>query len=483
MSSCKPKHRCVAIFALLFFMGVSVHAAQPSLSSRLDVAVRKQVRKGTACSIHVRDVATGKSLYARRCDTAMIPASNMKLITTAAAADRFGADFACITRIGLWGGHLVVLGSGDPLLGTDIDPDHPYPSWFGTLKDQLADANVTVIGGDMIIDDTCFEDLRFHPSWDRTQADKHYAAQVSGVNYYRNCLDITVVPGSPITYSLFPRSAYVSITNSVKRGSKDAIGASRILGTNDITLWGTCKTAQGISTTIERPSAWLGYMLAEYLLANGISIQGKLVVRAVPELHGSAVQAAANKPQWLVAVRRPLSDILAACNQNSFNLAAESLFKLLGAAGSTGTVTSSPDDLQTSGSWHSGAAAVSAFLKRLGVRSDQFTIDDGSGLSPHNRISTAAITTVLCAMAGSPASAVYRDSLCTPSTGTLGKRHRFADCIGRIWAKTGYIKRVRAISGYCLDPNDTLLAFSIILNGPGSTAALDRIADAVMGVK
>jgi len=437
-------------------------------------------KRKTNFSIHFRDLSDGKTVFSRNCDTALTPASNMKLITTAAAVDMLGEDFTYETIFALYESNLAIFAGGDPLTGDPVIAQQAGVDIyyiFDNVLEQLKSRNITHFAGGLIIDNTIFDDERYHPSWPIEQANTWYAAQVDALNFNDNCLDVTFAPSTSMNaanYHVTPDTGYVNITNRCQTipGGKTAVGASRDHGTNNITLRGTCsiELVEPINVAIDRPSAFCGFVLAEHLLRNDIRFDGKLIIQ---RLYDEAGRLPKNMDVLLI-YRTPLEDVLLACNQRSLNLAAECLFKTLGA------YYQSPSGLpRQQGSWLTGRTAVQAFLDKLNIDPASYKIDDGSGLSRENRLSARCITTVLAYMYPEE---IYRRSLATPQTGTLQRNNRFDDPTykGRLLAKTGYIAGARSLSGYCRSNAGRWLAFSILANDGASSDVLDEIAQLMM---
>jgi len=409
----------------------------------------------------------------------------MKLITTAASLDLLGSDFQYETVFALDHDDLVVLASGDPLTGDPVLAKRKGESIleiFHQVVEHLKQRDLQEIPGNLVIDATIFDDQRFHPSWPVAQADKWYVAQIDALNFNNNCLDVTFIPAASekktVTYLTSPKTTYANITNkciTIKSG-KPAIGASRILDTNNITLRGRCRNEQTIYVTIDRPSAFFGHVLAEYLLAQGISIKGKMVIPDEPVKNKEEKWPA--EEQVIYTHRTPIHKVLQRCNQRSLNMAAECLFKTVGA------FYANQQQLHQPGAWPTGQLAVQSFLEKCKVSPDQFAIDDGSGLSPANRLSSRCLTSVLIHMYNHTGFEIYRNSLATPQVGTLKKSRRFSEpkYQDRLFAKTGYISRAWALSGYCQDKSDQWLAFSIIANKGSQSPRnlIDQIVKAMM---
>jgi serine-type D-Ala-D-Ala carboxypeptidase/endopeptidase (penicillin-binding protein 4) len=428
--------------------------------------LNKKTYKTTQFSIEFMNLESGREVFSYHDEVPLIPASNLKLVTTAAAIDQLGPDFTYQTAVGLLGGDLAVIAAGDPLIGDPViaeerkrDINYVFQKIYGALSDR----GVTAVAGDLIIDDSFFDDVRFHPSWPVDQANRWYAAQIAAMNLNNNCLDINLTPGkSPgqlVQVSLVPQTQYAQILNkcsTIQKGSDTAWGA-RSVDSNAITLMGACRQPIKLCVTIDRPSAYFGYVLAEYLVTKGIPIKGKLVVKRLRTDQGRV-------PPELDVIythQTTLADVITRCNQNSLNMAAECLYKTLGAYYG---VAAGQECRQ--GTWETGREAVNAFLKKIGVPADQYLIDDGCGLSKKNRISAAALTAVLKYTYSRPAAEMYQKSLAEPGEGTMRKRHIFRESRyqSRIMVKTGYVAGTRCMSGYCRQKDGQWLAFSILTN-------------------
>ena len=250
--------------------------------------------------------------------------------------------------------------------------------------------------------------------------------------------------------------------------------AARKLASNDITLRANVRAEHTIQVTIDRPSAYFGFVLAEYLLAHGININGKLIIKRLCDPIGRNPEDL----DVLLVHRTKLADALARCNQRSLGMAAECLFKTVGAYHDPPSGA-----LLSQGSWQTGRNAVLAFLARAHASTPQTVIDDGSGLSRENRLSAKTLTAVLTYMLNQPGYNVFVKSLATPGNGTLRKRFTTTQYRDRVHAKTGWISGAWSLSGYCRTSPGNLLAFSIIANrrsGASLRPVIDDILKEVM---
>jgi D-alanyl-D-alanine carboxypeptidase/D-alanyl-D-alanine-endopeptidase (penicillin-binding protein 4) len=442
--------------------------APAALTERIENVANPQKMSGY--SINIVEPASGTVLYSYDAHKPLIPASNMKLVSTAAALKYLGANFEYKTRVGLSNGSLVVIGSGDPILG-DKDTDGRYgrqSGWvFEKISQALREQGVTEVN-DIVIDTTVFDDERVHPSWKPAELNRAYAAEVCGLNYNLNCIELTAsnVDGS-VSLQVEPKTSFIEIANQMKAGSAGTSGiiSYRTTQPNKIVVRGEAKSREGpVKLAIEKPAAFFGFLLAEHLARAGIAARGKLIERAFNESEGFTP---------LVEIVTPLTDVINRANTNSLNLAAEALFKTIAAHGN-------PDG--KNGSWAGGREMVARYLAGLGVSSDEFKIDDGCGLSRENRLTTHLLSRLLLDQYRGGNWELFQVSLAVGGEeGTIDKYFNEPRYRGKIHAKTGYISGVRAFSGVCLTDRGPYL-FSVLSNGPKglSRDAINGVAKAII---
>jgi D-alanyl-D-alanine carboxypeptidase/D-alanyl-D-alanine-endopeptidase (penicillin-binding protein 4) len=455
----------------IWFVVVSIltNLCLADLANRVDPIVSSQTQGKVRIAVQIVEPGTGAIIYSRNASTALIPASNMKLITTAAALKSLGPDFSYETRVGLVGSSLAVIGSGDPLLGDKATAEKLSfdPRWM--LKDiaqQLQAANVASVN-DVIVDSTIFDDQRVHPSWQKEELNRWYACEVSGLNYNANCIEIIAETiGGKVDLTLDPQTAYVKIINKCTPAAKppDTVWGARDVNSNVITVLGSChKQCQPVRVTIDRPPAFLGFLLAEEMRRSGIAITGRLVEREVTP---------AEQFKTVAIYRSSIWDVFERCNKDSLGLAAEALMK---------TVAASKQPNSKGGSWPAGQQAMSQYLLSLGIPSDQFVIDDGSGLSEKNRLSANAISAVLLDLYKRPDWQRYKQTLAVGGIdGTAGKWFNEPKYKGKVFAKTGYIAGVKSFSGVCSTDTGERI-FSIITNNANGQTR-DAINDIVKAI-
>jgi len=435
--------------------------AHADASERIEAVLRDAYLKNIDVGVHVVHLTPGdaKIIYAKNADRPLIPASNLKLVTTAAALEGLGGDFQFRTRLLRRDDTFALVGDGDPSLGDaelarlnghNIPSKHAFDAWADALRKKSSAPALK-----LVYDDSIFDEQFTHPTWPADQIHLRYVAGVGGLNFNTNCVDFYLKPtATSNAYEVDPQTHYVRIKNSYTLGSKNAVWLSRAAGSNEIELRGQTSAANGepISVTVDNPPAYAATVLAESLEKSGQLPAG--ASRSVAR----DVTVRAQIEQWkLLAVHEtPISDVLTRANRDSMNLYAEALCKRLGAATSN-----------ASGSWKNGTVAVGAYLNSIGVDSAQFTLDDGCGLSRNNRISPAAITAVLAHEFNGPNREAYLKSLAVGggASGTLKDRFTTAPLRGRVFGKSGFINSVSTLSGYVQSKDDQWYAFSIMFNG------------------
>ncbi len=445
-------------------------STKADLTKRIDGIINQSSQKKVQFSIHIVEAHTGETVYSHNATKPFIPASNMKIIITAAALKYLGPNFEYKTNIGLLGDTLVIIGSGDPLLGDKVT-DAKYGREVGWIFEDIAGAlkrNGIKTIKDIIVDTSIFDDQRVHPNWLEKDLNRWYACEICGLNYNDNCIEATVKNNNgKAVISVEPKTDFVKITNKVTPTAKGTskVGSHRTLEPNKIIIDGKCnKEAGPFDIAIERPAAFFGFMLAENLSYAGIKAKGQLIEKNID---------VSSNLKILTQYNTPLTDCLARCNKDSLGLAAEALIKTIAAH-------NSPN--KKSGSWAGGQNLISQYLLKLGINKNEFYIDDASGLSQQNKLSANAITRVLFDVYQSSNWLLYRDSLAVGGMdGTISKYFTEPNYKGKILGKTGYINKVKTFSGVCSTEKGDFL-FSILANNANAQTrnAINDIAKAII---
>jgi D-alanyl-D-alanine carboxypeptidase/D-alanyl-D-alanine-endopeptidase (penicillin-binding protein 4) len=452
---------------------IPVLAVQALEAQGLDTLVQDAIRKAkvgdTTVAISIRDANDMTELVEVRDSQAMIPASNMKLFTSGAALHVLGTDFSFRSSLFVDGEHLWFIGGGDPAFGDPklleetswVDADgtlHEDPE-IDLLLDQLVEAVVradVVHLDELIIDDRIFDRNFVHPDWPKDQLDKHYCAEVAGVNFALNVLRIDAVPrknARPDISRLTPHIPWLLPENKATgrsgKGEKTAIGVSRKPGDNRFVVWGNVLEPVRAEVSLSNVPALFARLLHGRLEQAGIKVDRFRVAST-----GDGMTDQAKELLW---VRTPIEHVLKRCNNDSNNLYAESLLKMVG-----------HDVERAPGSWENGSRAVRmAILERIGPEHVQrFRQADGSGLSRKNQVTAETVTAWLASFHNDPElGPIFVESLADPVEAP-SLRSRFRDLPAGISldAKTGHINGVSCLSGLVSTPDGRCYAFSVLSN-------------------
>jgi len=433
--------------------------------------------------IHVVELASGKTIYHRNEDKLFLPASNMKLFTSALALLRLGPDYRFTTQvIAEPSGDLVLAGSGDPSLSGRVFPyqkdavDRPPLIAINDLADQIVASGVRSVAGDVIGDDRLYPWAPYPPNWTQDDALREYGAPASALSVAENTVSIAIhggaQSGDETRISIDPALEYFSIDNrlaTVARGVEAKIRMARPAGSRQILLWGSIPAGATVreSVAIDDPAYYAACALYDALVRRGVSIRGRAAARH--RLASEDYEVTIGK---VVASRTspPLKDLLQMMDKVSQNLFAELMLREVGRFA------------RHQGSREAGLEEMDAMLREIGAGKDETRLEDGSGLSRGAMVTPRAITRVLAFLNGSK----YHDAWFSllpvgGEDGTLS--HRLccvADAKG-IRAKTGSLSRALALSGYAESMTHGRLAFSILVNdfsAPSSEvrAWIDKIA-------
>ncbi len=456
------------------------------LAARLDAIFDAPELRHAEIGVAVLDLATGAALYERDAGRPLVLASNQKLVTTAAALARLGPEYRFETALaragavegGMLRGDLIVRGGGDPCMGARFDGEADgTPRRFARA---VRAAGILRVAGDIVADDRFFDRELRHPEWPRDQLDRWYAAPVAALSLNDGCLDVAVAPGArpglPVVVNVAPAGAPfeldVRATTTASR-REHRISVERRPGTDRIVVRGAALVGAApveASIAVEDPALFFAEVLRACLVEEGVAVEGRARLAGPDDPRAPAV---------IATHASTLARALPVVNRRSQNHYAEMIFKTLGAV-----ATGRP------GSFAGGAEAVARFLDEAGIPRDSYAVADGSGLARGNRMAPRDLARLLAFMARHPHADTYVRSLAPAGDEetTLGRRLRSPLARGRVYAKTGTIRGVSALSGYVLRAPEARegVAFAILVNGleGGSAparAAQDACVEAILG--
>ncbi|QQS37968.1 MAG: D-alanyl-D-alanine carboxypeptidase/D-alanyl-D-alanine-endopeptidase [Ignavibacteriales bacterium] len=412
----------------------------------------------------IQSLETGEFLYKRNENKFFMPASNLKLFTSAAALILLGGDYTFETNVYLNGkidgsilmGDLIVEGKGDPTISGRFhnnDMLRVYKSW----ADSLIEQGIDEITGNIIGDDNHFDDIGLGDGWAWNYESYWYAAPSGAISFNDNCVDIyvTVDKESSIPrIDISPVTKYVIIINDVTAVPDDSltsIDVYRERGTNVVNVLGTIRMSDSVKTfvTVNNPTQYAMVTVKDVLQSKGIAVDGYPI--DIDDINTTLNYDSMKK--LTTHYSQPLREILKVINKNSNNFYAEQLLKTLGLV----------EDNQ--GTSVNGIKALLSILSEMGINPENIMIKDGSGLSPQNYISPRQMVNLLTYMYKSKYFVDFFNSLPIAGIdGTLGKRMTSSLAKGKVRAKTGYLSTVRSLSGYAFTADDEPIAFSIIVN-------------------
>jgi D-alanyl-D-alanine carboxypeptidase/D-alanyl-D-alanine-endopeptidase (penicillin-binding protein 4) len=463
------------LLAASFILWVHPAAAQVPLRQAIDDLIRQSPASEATLAVRVICLPAGQVIYSVNADEPMIPASNMKLLTTAAAAALLGEDFQFRTLLARRGEDLVIIGGGDPATGDPrlaLEEGVPITAMFHRWADRLAEAGWTDIAGDLVFDDSIFDGQWRHESWPPDEADRWYAAPVGGLNFNDSCLTIAMQPsrpGEPIEFECSPRQTTVQVSNRCTTGGKGSAVVRRAPDSDEIVLNGRLRKPLTVDVAIRDPGLFFAGACRTAMAARGVRIRGDTRRDQVRQTDGSL------PPDLQVVAEHatPMSAILERCNKDSQNLFAECLLKTLGCVHARRT--GSADAI---GSWPAGQQAVLKFLQDAGLPTEGVVIDDGCGLSRQNRVPARLMTELLRYVHAQPFGELFVQSLSVSGRdGTLAKRLD-GSYEGQLLGKSGYVRGVRTLSGYVVTRQGHWLAVSILVNEfTGSSTPFTRLQD------
>ena len=444
-----------------------------------DVLADPALAHGT-WGIIVRSLARDEIVYALNNRKLLMPASTMKLVTLAVAADQLGWDFTFHTSLftigavadGALKGDVLVVGTGDPTFDDwDGFASARFAEWAAVLKRD----GIRSIDGRIIGDDNAFDDDGLGSGWMWDDLAASYATGVGGLQFNQNTAQLIVVPAAVAGHAprvdVVPESARLSVLNHATTAADGpSLAVRAIPHSSALELDGSIPVSSERvvrNVSVPNPTLYFANAVREGLMRNGIEVVG-------PAVDIDEIDVPPDRRSALLRTDVPskgLSVIAGTMMRLSQNLFAETFLKTVG--------------LHESGvgSAASGRAVVDATLARWGVPDGEVLEVDGSGLSRYNLITPEALVAVL--------NHVYRDERLRDTyigtlsrvgvDGQLGNRMKGTAAQDNARAKTGSFSNARAVAGYVRTADSEPLAFAILANNYGAPpTVIDKATDAII---
>lgn len=425
----------------------------------------------------ITDASTGNTLYELNADKYFVPASNMKLFSTALALAKLGPDYrfhttletrATLSPDGTLSGDLILVGRGDPNLSNRKFPYALKEEFEGApekvlaeLADALTERGVKHITGDIVGDDSYFPPERYPSGWEVDDMVWEYGAAVSAIVVDDNTVTLTltpgILPGDPVQASLAPATSDFTVQPQVVTSAPDVkadLTLTREPGSHVVAVRGTLAAGSAprkLVLALQEPAEHAAALLEQLLVARGVRIDGQ--PRAVHVAESSALP-----PRAVLAdhVSLPLGDSVRLVNKISQNLHAEMLLR---ASARQAGIWNKTDDLMK---------FPADFYAAAGISPGDVIQSDGSGLSRHDLVTPRAIVTLLTYASRQSWFAPYYASLPVAGIdGTLENSMKNTIAAGRIHAKTGSVEHVRTRSGFAETVAGRRVIFSFMSNNQG----------------
>jgi D-alanyl-D-alanine carboxypeptidase/D-alanyl-D-alanine-endopeptidase (penicillin-binding protein 4) len=431
--------------------------------------------------VMVRSLETGETLYARNEGRMFVPASNMKIVTAAAALEVLGPEYRYRTRVAATGpvqngvlrGDLLVIGGGDPTISERFHGD--VRTVFRAWADSLRAHGVTRITGGVIGNDDVFDDVPWGRGWAWDDMQDSYSAEVGGLELNEGFVTVRVAPAAgqrAAAVTTRPTSdEWVPVLGNVWMGPAGGQPQVRVARADSLSAVVVSGTLPGDTTVVEEEisvrnnTRFFASVLRQALLEAGIGVGGPSA-----DADDLPAERTANGTVLFTHTSPPMAEILAAFLKPSQNQIGEILLKTLGR------------EHRGMGTAGAGVAVIDSVMHGWGLPPRLLAQADGSGLSRYNLVAPAFLVALLERESRSPHFAVFRAALPVAGRdGTLAGRMRGTPAEGNVHAKTGTLSGVRGLSGYFTTAAGEPMVFSMIVNHHTLSARdADRVAEAAV---
>lgn len=469
-----------------------------TLQARLDAALADPALARALVSVRVESLTASRELYTRQPGALVMPASVMKIVTAAVAAERLGWEHRFTTRLehtgsvsdGVLAGDLVVTGEGDPSIAAqDLRSAPLFLEWAQALRS----AGIRRIDGRILGDDRAFDDEGLGAGWAWDYLAAGYAAPSGALSYNENVAVLRIgaaaSDGSLAAIEMGPPGHGLEVINEVMTTPANipaSIALSRLPGSQRLTIRGTVPVGSGTlvrTTAIDNPTAYFVEALRLALIESGIIVSGAAVdADTVPA-------AALGGRRHAIADHRsaPLSSLIGYAMKVSQNFYGDMLLKAIGRSapspGAGPNASGGADGTSVVGSAESGRQIVRQAVAAWNLPVDSLVMADGSGLSRYNYVSADLLVGVLKRMwTDERLRGPFVASLPVGGhDGTLEARMRNTPLDRRVQAKTGTISNVRSLAGYALTASGDRLVFAIVANHfTAPTAQIDAVTERLL---
>jgi D-alanyl-D-alanine carboxypeptidase/D-alanyl-D-alanine-endopeptidase (penicillin-binding protein 4) len=458
--------------SILFIFFPFITFSQINLNQAIKDFANHPSMKYASLSISVLEVETGNSVAEYNPNMSLVPASTVKAVTTATALGVLGHSFTYKTKLeydgsiskGILNGNIYIKGTGDPTLGSDkMDNALGLDATMTKFSTAIRNQNIKEVNGLVIGDATEFTTAMPAANWQWNDIGNYYGAGASGLNIHENMYYLTFQRSKslgtiPKITKVSPDMPYLVFINEVKMDQTGTGDQSYIFGAPySYTRYvrGTLPASNATFTikgSIPDPAQYAAYRLIEQLEKEGITT--KKMAKNIFEYRREGQDKRLGRRNLATITSPPLSQIIKRTNEKSVNLYAESMLKTMGKR------------RKGEGSTEKGVEAVYDFWQQRGLNMEGCFLEDGSGLSPRNAITSFQMAQIMRKAAKDKGifDYLYPSLAVAGRTGTASYMFKGTKAVGNIRLKSGSMRRVRAYTGYAKTKSGKLVSFSIIAN-------------------
>lgn len=467
---------------ILTMLAESIQAQNIIFSPRVVSTIENSRASDAFWSVIVRDT-TGKIVEGYNFEKLIRPASNFKLLTSAAILDELGPNYRYSTKIygvgfqqkDIWHGDIIIRGAGDPSISGRFYRDdrfHVFDKFFSALYSK----GIRKIDGNLIGNDSFFDNQQYPKGWSWEDLSFYYGVEISALSFNNNAVDLTVYANGAIgetpEIEWFPFDTdYVNFVNqqviTPPHTEYDEF-YRRKLGTNTIKL--ASKLPKGYvekeSLSIHNAPLFFLDTFKKYLEDGNIELSGRIIVDSQSQDWNEK-----SYQQLAEHVSVPFDLMLAHINKQSDNFYTEMLLK-----------TAAAEHYGTTGSTELGISLVKDFAHSMGMDTTKIEMEDGSGMAAKTLLKIDDLNKLLVKMHNHPYFDTYQKSLPTAGIdGSLENRFLNSPLKGKIKGKTGYVSGVRTLSGYMEAASGQQLVFSIAANNyTQETSYIDYVQEKIL---
>lgn len=443
--------------ALVLIITFSIYPQ--SIKTKFEKFLTDKYFESCVVSIDVADLTSNSTLFKKNEKYLLRPASNMKIVTSAAGLLYLSPDYEFKTDLYYDGtishdtlyGNIYVLGGCDPDFTTT---DLKY------FVDAIKSLNISVITGDIIGDVSFKDSLYWGSGWMWDDDPSSDAPYLDALNINDNCVTVNYY-GKNDSLEIFPKTNYVSV---IRLNTPDKLTIDRrwFERKNEIIVKGSDnKNDYSVQVNVLKPDLYFLKVFAEVLDSNQIKCKGNL---RIDTLNSTQI--------FITSIKRKYSDVIGNLNKESDNLSAEMTLLALAEK-----FYGKPANAKN------GIKIVKQMIEVIGLNPEDYRLVDGSGVSHYNVISTELLTSLLKYFYTEKPELyklLYNSFPIGGVDGTLEKRMLNSPLKNNVHAKTGTLTGVSSLSGYLTSKNKHLIAFSIILqNFVGSSSTAKKLEDEI----